>query len=98
MTDKKNYEALIRRSVKRDFVGATFKKLAKDKSNVKRVAEINEGCYYFRYRKYFVGKLVHILPGNWVRFIHDSDRRRINEAAGWSDAKCEYLLDGVKFE
>ena len=37
--------------------------------------------------------------GGWiVGFVYDDDRKAINHAAGWSDMKKEYLLDGVKFK
>lgn len=31
-------------------------------------------------------------------FVHDDDRKALNMAAGWSDNKKVYLLDGVKFK
>lgn len=43
----------------------------------------------------------HILPrgGGWVcEFVHEDDRRAINNAAGWSDSKKQYLFDFVKFK
>lgn len=30
--------------------------------------------------------------------VHDDDRKALNMAAGWSDNKKLYLLDGVKFK
>lgn len=92
------YEEMIRRSIKKDFAGANFKRLTRKKGNERRVLEIYDGCYYAKYRKFFIGKLVRVLSGNWVEFVYDSDRRKMNEAAGWSDVKNKYLLDGVKFE
>lgn len=103
----RNYEDIVRRSVKRDFEGASFKRFPRERKearpkNVRRVLEVSDNCYYAKFRKYFIGKLVRIISGGmatyWVEFMFDADREKLNAAAGWSNAKNRYYLDGVKFD
>lgn len=98
----------MRRSIKRDFANANFKRLGHAPKeprplNQKRVKSINEKCEYYKYRKYFIGKLIRIVDGGgqngtWVEFVRDFDRQKLNKAAGWSDTKKWYLLHGARFE
>lgn len=107
-----DYGAISRRSIQNDFkrVQSTRKGRNACKSKIRpkinaerRVLFISENSAYYRYRSFFVGKLVRLIKqsnvGGWiVGFVYDDDRKAINHAAGWSDMKKEYLLDGVKFK
>ena len=104
---KEDYNELVRRSIRRDFAKANFKRnghapKAPHPKNTKRVLGINEQCEYYRFRKYFIGRLVRIvekaISGVWVEFVRDSDHERLNNAAGWSKYKNRYLLQGAKFD
>lgn len=103
----KDYNELVRRSIRKDFAKANFKRNARvpktpHPKNTKRVLSVNEQCEYYRFRKYFVGRLVRIVDGAisgvWVEFVRDADRESLNAAAGWSDNKRKYLLQGAKFD
>lgn len=103
----KDYNELVRLSIRKDFAKANFKRNARapkipHPKNTKRVLSVNEQCEYYRFRKYFVGRLVRIvdnaISGVWVEFVRDEDRKRLNAAAGWSDNKRKYLLQGAKFD
>lgn len=73
---------------------------------VYRIASINMICEYARYSKYFIGKLVRLIRSKgigdsttgWYEFLHDEDRIALNQAAGWSDNKREYLLERPKLK
>lgn len=102
----KDYSEIVRRSIKRDFFKANFKRNARNpktrKPKIKRVIELFEGSEYYRYRKLIVGRLVRVIEqgiigGYWVEFVNDSERDALNNAAGWKDKK-RFLLDGVKFD
>lgn len=103
----KSYNELVRWSIKRDFEGATFKRLRESKKpeteKPKRIAEVNQTSTYAKFRRLLMGRLVRIIKsgyggGYWVEFVNDADRQRLNAAAGWSNNKREFLLDGVKFK
>lgn len=103
----KDYNELVRRSIRRDFAKANYKRNGRvpktpHPKNTKRILAINEQCEYYRFRKYFVGRLVRIvddaISGVWVEFIRDADRECLNAAAGWSGNKRKYLLQGAKFD
>lgn len=104
----KDYAELVRRSIRKDFARANFKRNGRapktpHPKNTKRVVALNEQSDYFKYRKFFVGKLIRILEGAsaggvWVEFVRDADRESLNAAAGWSSNKRKYLLYGVKFD
>lgn len=93
----RSFEEQARMSVMRDFRGAHFNRPAG-----KRVKSVSERCEYWRFRSLIVGRLVRItsekLDGVWVQFVFDEDRLRLNRAAGWSDSKKDYLLQGAKFD
>lgn len=104
---KQDYNELVRRSIRRDFAKANFKRNGRapktpHPQNTKRVLALNERCSYYRFRKYFIGKLVRVvdegISGVWVEFVRDCDRENLNKAAGWSDCKRQYLLEGAKFD
>lgn len=108
---KQDWNELVRRSVRKDFAMANFKRMGHapkipHPNNTKRVIEINQNCEYFKFRKFFIGRLVRIVQecglhgerGTWVEFVRESDRKKLNEAAGWSDNKREYLLHHAKFD
>ena len=103
----KDFNELVRRSIRKDFAKANFKRNARvpktpHPKNTKRVLSVNEQCEYYRFRKYFVGHLVRIvdnaISGVWVEFVRDADRDALNAAAEWSDNKRKYLLQGAKFD
>ena len=102
----KDYSELVRRSIKKDFAKANFKRNARNpkpkKPKTKRVLELFETGEYYKFRKLIIGRLVRVIEqgtigGYWVEFVNDSDRDALNEAAGWKDKK-RFLLDGVKFD
>ena len=107
-----DYGAISRRSIQNDFKRVQRYPERKKRPQIENLPEINaerrvlfvsENSSYYRYRSFFVGKLVRLIKqsnvGGWiVEFVHDDDRKAINHAAGWSDMKKEYLLDGVKFK
>ena len=72
----------------------------------KRISMINPTCEYARFARFFVGKLVRLISKSgvgdsttgWYEFIHDEDRKKLNEAGGWSDNKKMYLLERPKFK
>ena len=71
-----------------------------------RVASINMACEYMKYARFFVGKLVRRVRSSgigetttgWYEFVHDRDREALNQAAGWSENKREYLLERPKLK
>ena len=95
---------------KRNFakITETHKAKKKDESpdNPCRIASINPNCQYARFAKFFVGKLVKRVmktrigesTTGWYEFVHDEDRKTLNEAAGWSDRKNRYLLERPKLK
>ena len=98
---------IVRRSIKKDFANANFKRIGKAPRpvhplNTKRVVSLNESCEYYRFRKYFVGRLVRIMEktisGILVEFVSGNDRDKLNAAAGWSSNKRLFLLHGPKFD
>ena len=104
---KNDFNELVRRSIRKDFANANFKRnapapIVPHPKNTKRVLELNEKCAYYRFRKYFVGRLVRIISkaisGVWVEFVRDGDRESLNNAAGWTENKRRYLLEGAKFD
>lgn len=71
----------------------------------RRIIHISETSAYAKFARYIVGKLVRLkekanVGGNswYCEFVHDDDRKALNMAAGWSDNKKLYLLDGIKFK
>lgn len=74
--------------------------------DIKRIISINQICQYSKYAKYFVGKQVILVEKKgindsttgWYEFVHDEDRKALNQAAGWSDNKKRYLLERPKFK
>ena len=70
------------------------------------IIHISETSAYAKFARCIVGKLVRLkekanVGGNLRgigEFVHDDDRKALNMAAGWSDNKKLYLLDGVKFK
>lgn len=105
---KQDWNEVVRTSIRKDFANANFKRQGKapktpHPKNTKRVLAINEQCEYYRFKKYLVGRLVRIIKnrdgGNvWIEFVNDEDRKALNNAAGWSDSKNQYLLYGPKFD
>lgn len=104
----KDYNELVRRSIRKDFAKANFKRNGRvpktpHPKNTRRVVELNDASAYKQFRRYIVGRLVRIIEsgihgGYWVEFIRDADRDALNTAAGWSKDKRRFLLDGVKFD
>ena len=105
---KQDFNDLVRRSIRKDFAKANFKRNGRvpktpHPKDTKRVLSISEKCEYYKYRKFFNGKIVRIVePGGingvWVEFVRDADRVNLNNAAGWSNNKKTYLLHGAKFD
>ena len=71
-----------------------------------RIQSINPACQYAKYARFFVGKLVQLeektgvgdSTTGWYGFVFEDDRKALNEAAGWSDAKRRYLLERPKLK
>lgn len=71
-----------------------------------RVTNINPSCEYAKYARFFVGRLVRLVrktgvgdsTTGWYEFLHEKDRAALNQAAGWSDNKKEYLLERPKLK
>lgn len=104
---KQDYNELVRRSIRKDFAKANFKRNSRvpkppHPKNTKRVLSIWEQCEYYKLRRFFIGRLVRIVEqasgGVWVEFVHEGDRENLNNAAGWSEWKRKYLLHGAKFD
>lgn len=109
-----DYGAISRSSIKKDFQrvqrypteGKTpqIEELSKINAE-RRIIHISEVSGYAKFARYIVGKLVRLkekanVGGNswYCEFVHDDDRKALNMAAGWSDNKKLYLLDGIKFK
>lgn len=77
-----------------------------DEGETKRISTINQACMYAKYARFFVGKLVRLVlkkgvgdsTTGYYEFVHDEDRKALNQAAGWSDNKKQYLLETPKFK
>lgn len=103
------FEDTVRRSIRRDFAGSNLRQTGKapkrpHPSNVKRIISVEDSSNYAQYRLFLLGKLVRLVSvpkvgwGVYVEFVNEQDRKALNAAAWWSDAKKQYLLDGVKFD
>ena len=121
---KPDFEAISRRSIKRDFyperiyldkrktpenensVEITMPKPAPAEGRAFRITNINPVCEYAKYARFFVGRLVRLKrktgvgdsTTGWYEFLHEKDRAALNQAAGWSDKKKEYLLERPKLK
>lgn len=109
-----DYGAISRSSIKKDFQrvqrypteGKTPQIEELPKINAeRRIIHISEVSGYAKFARYIVGKLVRLkekanVGGNswYCEFVYDDDRKALNMAAGWSDNKKLYLLDGIKFK
>lgn len=103
MRFKNDYEAASKRSIKKDLIIARQEKSAESiNGKNKRIKEVLPTSSYYKYSRYIVGRLVRIkgkgLCGNVCEFVHDEDRQALNNAAGWSDRKKEYIFDSVIFK
>ena len=100
MRFKNDYAAESKNSIKKDLISARQERSA-DAAN-KRIKEVRPTSSYYKYSRYIVGRLVRItgkgLCGNVCEFVHDEDRQALNNAAGWSDKKREYIFDSVIFK
>jgi hypothetical protein len=104
----KDYNELVRRSIRKDFAKANFKRNGRvpktpHPKHTRRVVDLNDASAYKQFRRLIIGRLVRIIEpgyngGYWVEFIRDDDRDALNTAAGWSKDKRRFLLDGVKFD
>lgn len=109
-----DYGAISRSSIKKDFQRVRIYPAEEKRPQIEELPKINaerriiylsETSAYAKYARYIVGKLVRLkekanLGGNswYCEFVHDDDRKALNTAAGWSDAKRQYLFDGIKFK
>ena len=100
MRFKNDYAAASKGSIKKDLIRAR-QEWSADAAN-KRIKEVRPTSSYYKYSRYIVGRLVRItgkgLCGNVCEFVHDEDRQALNNAAGWSDKKREYIFDSVIFK
>lgn len=121
---KPDFEAISRRSIKRDFYPERIylekRKTPENANSVKitapekeftegtafRITNISPVCEYAKYARFFVGKLVRLIrktgvgdsTTGWYEFLHDKDRLALNQAAGWSENKKQYLLERPKIK
>lgn len=109
-----DFGAISRSSVKRDFQRVQRYPAEEKRPEIadlpkinseRRIIHISETSAYAKFARYIVGKLVRLkekanFGGNswYCEFVHDDDRKALNMAAGWSDNKKLYLLDGIKFK
>lgn len=109
-----DYGAISRSSIKKDFQRVQRYPAEEKRPQIeefpkinaeRRIIHISETSAYAKFARYIVGKLVRLkdkanIGGNswYCEFVHDDDRKALNMAAGWSDNKKVYLLDGVKFK
>lgn len=100
-----NLATASKRSIKKDLIIARKgeKKSAESiNGKNKRIKEVLPTSSYYKYSRYIVGRLVRItgkgLCGNVCEFVHDEDRQALNNAAGWSDRKKEYIFDSVIYK
>lgn len=107
-----DFRAISRDSMRRDFNRVqTYHQKEKrpeikkqpELNAVRRIAFISENSSYYKQRFLIVGKLVRIIKpietGGFIcEFVYDVDRRALNDNAGWSDMKKEYLFDCIKFK
>lgn len=107
-----DYGEIYRQSIKNDFIRVQTCPEREKRKQIENPPEINaerrvlfvgENSSYYKLRSYIVGRLVRLVEkssiGGWFcEFVHDSNRKAINHAAGWSDNKKQYLLDCVKFK
>lgn len=107
-----DFGAISRASIKRDFQRVQRYPKEGKRPQIENPPEINaerrvlfvgENSSYYKMRSFIVGKLVRLVQessvGGWVcEFVHDDDRKAINNAAGWSDSKKQYLFDCIKFK
>ena len=107
-----DFRAISRESMRRDFNREqTYHPKGKrpeikkqpELNAVRRIAFISENSSYYKQRFLIVGKLVRIIKpietGGFIcEFVYDADRRALNDNAGWSDMKKEYLFDCIKFK
>lgn len=91
---------------KQKSVEITMPKPAPAEGKAFRITNINPVCEYAKYARFFVGRLVRLTrktgvgdsTTGWYEFLHDKDRAALNQAAGWSDNKKEYLLERPKLK
>lgn len=109
-----DFGAISKASIKRDFSSNRIYhdenkmpeiKKSTEINSEKRIAHISENSQYYKYARYILGKLVRVISksqygGNSYNceFVFDDDRKVLNNIAGWSDKKKEYLFDGIKFK
>lgn len=101
----KTYGNQIKTPQAKNYNKITILKNSYTQKEYKRIAAINPTCMYAKYARYFVGKAVRLVSDagmensttGWYAFIHDDDRKALNQAAGWSDEKKQYLLERPKF-
>ena len=109
-----DFGAISRSSIKKDFQRVQIYPAEEKRPQIeelpkinaeRRIIHISEVSGYAKFARYIVGKLVRLkekanVGGNswYCEFVYDDDRKALNMAAGWSDNKKLYLLDGIKFK
>ena len=98
-----DFRAISRDSMRRDFNRVqTYHQKGKrpeikkqpELNAVRRIAFISENSSYYKQRI-----IKPIETGGFIcEFVYDADRRALNDNAGWSDMKKEYLFDCIKFK
>lgn len=107
-----DFSAVSRRSIQKDFQRVQSYAREVKRREIEDLPEINserravfvgKNSEYYQHRACILGKLFRLVEragvGGWIcEFVHDEDRQVLNAAAGWTDNKTRYLLDGVKFK
>lgn len=105
--DNTHLGRIIKKTIREDF--KNFKKPNEvneppQQGSKRRIAGISERSDYYKFQKFFIGKLMIVKDQSSIgfnsfvcSFVHDEDRIRVNKAMGYSE-KSEYLLEGVKFK
>ena len=93
----------------RDITKMTYKRIADEaRQSVRRdfqkrdkvIYYIDPESSYYTYRSKVLGRPIEVVRNIGqmivIRFKNDADRKALNEYAGWSDNKTEYLIDKSK--
>lgn len=93
----------------RDITKMTYKIADQARESVRRdfkkkqivIYYIDKESSYFEFRAKIIGRPIEIVRSigemKVVRFVNEEDRKNLNQFAGWSDNKREYLIDKMKF-
>ena len=102
MRFNKDYGEISRRSIRQEMQHQRHTYHPRRNGNIVRIVALNETSWYWKYRYCIVNRLFRIVDesvcGKEVEFINEDDRKNLNRAAGWSDNKKTYIIDGAKYD